>query len=161
MADVPDIMIIPMEAAAYRYHENTRIISFPRCLFKTTQSLTRSSVARFGSDRFALPPARPHALPHSLAPCFGPAFASPLSACCARRSLGVARAAASPDESPSRTDGIVLEDRDAPRGPRGSLSYAMTILCRVAAVLGAMIGAGAAMFVVAVVTLLLRDRLWR
>lgn len=71
------------------------------------------------------------------------------------------RAAASPDESPSRTDGIVLEDRDTPRGPRGSLSYAMTILCRVAAVLGAMIGAGAAMFVVAVVTLLLRDRLWR
>ena len=71
------------------------------------------------------------------------------------------RAAASPDESPSRTDGIVLEDRDTPREPRGSLSYAMTILCRVAAVLGAMIGAGAAMFVVAVVTLLLRDRLWR
>ena len=71
------------------------------------------------------------------------------------------RAAASPDESPSRTAGIVLEDRDTPRGPRGSLSYAMTILCRVAAVLGAMIGAGAAMFVVAVVTLLLRDRLWR
>ena len=72
-------------------------------------------------------------------------------------------ASASSDEStsPADVDGIMLEDRDTPRGPRGSLSYAMTILCRVAAVLGAMIGVGAAMFVVAVVTLLLRDRLWR
>ena len=74
--------------------------------------------------------------------------------------LSDTHACASSDESSSRSpsDDIPLEDRDKPG--RESLSYAKTIACRVAALLGAIIGVGAALLAVAVGTLLLRDRLW-
>ena len=54
------------------------------------------------------------------------------------------------------------EDRDIPAPERGYLSLAMSVLCRVGAVLGMVIGLCAALFALAVGILLARDLLgWR
>ena len=71
------------------------------------------------------------------------------------------RASSSSDESPSRLSlSASVEVGDAPGRGRRSLSLAMTILRRLAAFLGAVVGVGVVLFAVAVCTLLVRDRLW-